>query len=522
MAAVTVGVMDASGARAPCSARRCRRRPARPRDRRAGARGGGDGGRRRARPPRAHRRGRRPRSAPSGWSAREAALAEAAAVDAVARPRPRCRWPACRSRSRTTSRSPVRSVTDGSPAAPSAPAAEDHPVVARLRAAGAVVVGITRAPELCLYAATDGPGTVTRNPWDTARSPAGQLRWQRRRGRRPGSVPLAHGNDGMGSLRLPAAACGLVTLKPGRGVVARPGSASTTGRAWRSTARWPPRWPTSRLAHAVLAGRARRRRRPTRRGRCGSRVSTRSPVPGRPGRRRRRAPRSTPWWRCSRAAGHTVVRRDPPITAGAAAGALARWMAGAARRRRAPRASTAPSCSRAAAPTPASAGSCAGPGWSGRARRSGSARAWPRSSTTSTCCSPRSPPGRRCPPAPGTSGRSWPTSRPTRAGRRGRRPGTWPACPAVVLPAGDAARGAAGRRPVRRTPRRRGATTLAGRRAGTSAAVAPPRAGLRPHRRPPPRPPDAPAGAPVRVTGATPRRAGDAEQRLRAVPCSGR
>ncbi len=53
------------------------------------------------------------------------------------------------------------------------PADADAPIVARLREAGAVVVGITRVPELCLYAATDGPGTVTRNPWDTAWSPAG-------------------------------------------------------------------------------------------------------------------------------------------------------------------------------------------------------------------------------------------------------------------------------------------------------------------------------------------------------------
>ena len=64
-------------------------------------------------------------------------------------------------------------ATDGSRAHTPGPATADHPVVARLRAAGAVVVGITRAPELCLYAATDGPGTVSRNPWDTALSPAG-------------------------------------------------------------------------------------------------------------------------------------------------------------------------------------------------------------------------------------------------------------------------------------------------------------------------------------------------------------
>src|SRR3954452_21840336 len=55
--------------------------------------------------------------------------------------------------------------TDGVAARDSGPERRDHPVVARLRKAGAVIVGITRAPELCLYAATDGPGTVSRNPW---------------------------------------------------------------------------------------------------------------------------------------------------------------------------------------------------------------------------------------------------------------------------------------------------------------------------------------------------------------------
>src|SRR5919107_4986485 len=108
--------------------------------------------------------------------------------------------------------------TDGSPACPTRTAERDHPVVSRLRRAGAVVVGITRMPELGLYSATDGPGTVTRNPWDTARSPAGSSGGSAA-AVASGAVPLAHGNDGMGSLRLAAAAPGLVTLKPGRGVV---------------------------------------------------------------------------------------------------------------------------------------------------------------------------------------------------------------------------------------------------------------------------------------------------------------
>src|SRR3712207_9534585 len=70
----------------------------------------------------------------------------------------------------------------------------------------------TRVPELCVFAATDGPGTVTRNPWDTARSPAGSSGGSAA-AVAAGVVPLAQGNDGMGSLRLPAAARGLGTLK---------------------------------------------------------------------------------------------------------------------------------------------------------------------------------------------------------------------------------------------------------------------------------------------------------------------
>src|SRR3712207_5193869 len=126
--------------------------------------------------------------------------------------------------------------TDGSPACPRGPEVKDHAVVARLRRAGAVVVGITRVPELCLYGATDGPGTVTRNPWDTARSAAGSSGGSAA-AVASGGVPLAHGNDGMGSLRLPAAACGLVTLKPGTGVVPR-SEERRVGKECRS--RWSP------------------------------------------------------------------------------------------------------------------------------------------------------------------------------------------------------------------------------------------------------------------------------------------
>ncbi|RBY91304.1 amidase [Blastococcus sp. TF02A-30] len=216
-------------------------------------------------------------------------------------------------------------ITDGSPACRQEVAAKDHPVVTRLRKAGAVVVGITHAPELCLYAATDGPGAVSRNPWDTARSPAGSSGGSAA-AVASGSVPLAHGNDGMGSLRLPAAACGLVTLKPGRGVVpAEIGFDSWSGMAENGALATTV--ADLAVAHAVLAGQERAApadlTRPLRVA-----VSTTSPVPGVRADREALAAVERVVAALT-AAGHTVVRRDPPITPGAAAGALARWMAGA-------------------------------------------------------------------------------------------------------------------------------------------------------------------------------------------------
>ncbi|WP_116450410.1 amidase [Blastococcus litoris] len=215
--------------------------------------------------------------------------------------------------------------TDGSPACPERTAERDHPVVARLRKAGAVVVGITRAPELCLYAATDGPGAVSRNPWDTARSPAGSSGGSAA-AVASGSVPLAHGNDGMGSLRLPAAACGLVTLKPGTGVVpAEIGADSWSGMAVNGALATTV--SDLAVAHAVLAGEEPSE--PEAPGRPLRIVlSTRSPVPGVRADAATRAAVEAVVERL-RAAGHTVVRREPPITLGAAAGALTRWMVGA-------------------------------------------------------------------------------------------------------------------------------------------------------------------------------------------------
>src|SRR5688572_30479362 len=107
---------------------------------------------------------------------------------------------------------------NGSAAARGPVADQDHEVVRRLRGAGAVVVGVTRMPELGLFGLTDDETAITRNPWRTDRT-AGGSSGGSAAAVAAGLVPIAHGNDGFGSIRIPAACCGLVGIKPGRGVV---------------------------------------------------------------------------------------------------------------------------------------------------------------------------------------------------------------------------------------------------------------------------------------------------------------
>jgi amidase len=104
-------------------------------------------------------------------------------------------------------------ATHGSKAGPSAPAGADGVVAARLRAAGAVLVGLTRVPELCIWPMSDTPDGIARNPWDPTYASGGSSGGSAA-AVAAGLVPLAHGSDGMGSVRLPAAMCGLVGLKP--------------------------------------------------------------------------------------------------------------------------------------------------------------------------------------------------------------------------------------------------------------------------------------------------------------------
>lgn len=109
-------------------------------------------------------------------------------------------------------------VRFGSVATPDMPAAEDHVVVGRLRAAGAVIVGVTRTCELAVWGDNVDAWGVTRNPWDFTRSPGGSSAGSAA-AVASAMVPVAHGADGGGSIRVPAGCCGLVGIKPGPGVV---------------------------------------------------------------------------------------------------------------------------------------------------------------------------------------------------------------------------------------------------------------------------------------------------------------
>ncbi len=99
------------------------------------------------------------------------------------------------------------------------PQAADAEAVRRLRLAGAIPVGITNVPELMIWpwTATEANG-ITRNPWDPSRTPGGSSGGSAA-AVASGMVAAATGSDGGGSIRIPAACCGLVGMKPTRGRV---------------------------------------------------------------------------------------------------------------------------------------------------------------------------------------------------------------------------------------------------------------------------------------------------------------
>ena len=123
-----------------------------------------------------------------------------------------------------------------------APAAADAESLRCLRAAGAIPIGITNVPELMIFPWTASAAYgITRNPWDPSRTPGGSSGGSAA-AVAAGLAAAATASDGGGSIRIPAACCGLVGMKPSRGRVSaapgRPGwlGLSTYGALARTVA----------------------------------------------------------------------------------------------------------------------------------------------------------------------------------------------------------------------------------------------------------------------------------------------
>ncbi len=214
----------------------------------------------------------------------------------------------------------------GSLATSAAVAEQDHPLVARLRAAGAVVLGKTRCPELSLWGTTDDPTATTVSPWDPTRC-AGGSSGGSAAAVAAGVVPVALGTDGLGSVRIPAAACGVIGLRPGSPHL---GMELHGTPHWFGMTRFGPMATTVgdlRLLFDVLTGvelpDGVALDRPLEVA-----VSWRSPAPG--------VSVSGAWreavleaGRLLHHAGHNVVRQDPPYERSMLQAVVARWTQGA-------------------------------------------------------------------------------------------------------------------------------------------------------------------------------------------------
>jgi amidase len=208
----------------------------------------------------------------------------------------------------------------GCAATPTKPAVHDDPIVARLRAAGAIIVGKTRMPELAIWPFTESLAFGgTRNPRDLSRN-AGGSTGGGAAAVAAGMVPLAIGSDGGGSLRIPAAHCGVVGLKPGTG------TAALASDHWYGCTAYGPIAATvadAVLAFEVMAG----TRLATTGGPLRFAVSTRSPSPiGPPDTAAREAVA-----RAAALLGTAAVRADPPYPATLINQWARYWQAGVAR-----------------------------------------------------------------------------------------------------------------------------------------------------------------------------------------------
>ncbi|HKD98032.1 MAG TPA: amidase, partial [Micromonosporaceae bacterium] len=213
----------------------------------------------------------------------------------------------------------------GSPATSSAPASADDELVRRLRDAGAVVVGKTRLPELAIWHFTESALGGTRNPQLPSRN-AGGSTGGGAAAVAAGMVPLSLGSDGGGSLRIPAANCGVVGFKPAVGTVPVAGGMTEHWFGCTSFGPLATTVPDILLAHTVLSGQSLAAPPP---GARRIAVALNRPVPGgAPDTTARSAVQRAVY--ALRSEGHEVTTVKLPYGAKVALAWIAMWLAGTA------------------------------------------------------------------------------------------------------------------------------------------------------------------------------------------------
>jgi amidase len=217
----------------------------------------------------------------------------------------------------------------GSRATAAHPVSADDELVRRLRRAGCIIIGKTRMPELAIWPLTEPEAYgSTHNPWDPTRTPGGST------GGGGAAVAasmavLALGSDGGGSLRIPAACCGVVGFKPGPGIVPLAGGMQAH---WCGMTEFGPIARTvsdAALMLDVLAGSVAYENPPRPEGSLRIAVSSKAPTAGaRVAREVRTAVEETA--SLLRTAGHVVVHGDPPYPFSLGMRFSRRWLPGIA------------------------------------------------------------------------------------------------------------------------------------------------------------------------------------------------